>query len=117
MSKHVSRNKRWTQVDTKTFSSDLGRVVFARNAWHGLLDYRTLGPAESKGGPPSWVSHSQCLGPCKRPRDAMIALEREATFLKNRHGEGGPLREPALGGGWASCVKVTSSSTVVEAIV
>ena len=87
MSKHVGRKKRWIQVDTKTYSSGLGKVVFERNAWHGVLDYRTLGPAESKGGPPSWLPYSQRLGPCKRPRDAMIALEREATFLKNRHGE------------------------------
>ena len=36
MSKHVGRKKRWTQVDAKTHSSGLGKVVFERNAWHGL---------------------------------------------------------------------------------
>jgi len=36
---------------------------------------------------PSWESHDLRLGPYKRPRDAMVALEREVTFLQNRHGE------------------------------
>jgi hypothetical protein len=87
MSKHVGRKKRWTEVNAKTHVSALGRVVFQRNAWYGLLDYRTLLPSEREGGPPGWLPHSRCLGPFKRPRDAMVALEREATFLKNRHGE------------------------------
>jgi hypothetical protein len=87
MSKHVGRKKRWTQVDAKTHSSALGRVVYDRNAWHGLLDYRTLQPPDRAGGTPGWLAHSRRLGPFKRPRDAMVALEREATFLKNCHGE------------------------------
>ena len=87
MSKHVGRNKRWTRIDARTHSSSLGKVVFERNAWHGLLDYKTLAPSEVAGGFPGWVSQSQRLTPFKRARDAMVALEREATFLKNRHGE------------------------------
>ena len=27
------------------------------------------------------------LGPFRRPRNAMVELEREATVLRNRHGE------------------------------
>ena len=88
MSKHVGRSKRWTRVDARTHSSNLGKVVFERNAWHGLLDYKTLAPPEVAGGLPSWECHSQRLTPFKRARDAMVALEREATFLKNRYGEG-----------------------------
>ena len=52
MSKHVGRKKRWTQVDAKTHSSALGRVMYDRNAWHGLLDYRTFLPPDRAGGTP-----------------------------------------------------------------
>ena len=65
----------------------MGKVVFDRNAWYALLDYRNLLPPERQGGPPGWLPHSRRLGPFKRPRDAMVEMEREATFLKNRHGE------------------------------
>jgi len=88
MSKHIGRKKRWTQVDAKTHSSNLGKVVYQRNAWYGQLDYRTLVPPEREGDVPGWERNSKCLGPFKRPRDAMVAIEREATFLKNCHGEG-----------------------------
>ena len=85
MSKHVGRKKRWTQVDAKTHTSALGKVVFDRNAWWGVLDYRTREPAQDVNVLPVWLRHERRLGPYKRPRDAMVALEREATSLKNRH--------------------------------
>jgi len=88
MTKHVGRSKRWTRVDAKRYSSRLGRVVYERNAWYALLDYRTLVPPGREGGLPSWQAHARRLGPFKRPRDAMVALEREATVLENRHGDG-----------------------------
>ena len=87
MSKHVGRKKRWTQEDARTYASALGKVVYDRNAWFALLDYRTRMPPRQEGGVPEWLSDTRRLGPFKRPRDAMVALEREATFLKNRHGE------------------------------
>jgi hypothetical protein len=43
--------------------------------------------SEREDGVPSWPRHSRRLGPFKRPRPAMVALEQEATFLKNRHGD------------------------------
>jgi hypothetical protein len=87
MSKHIGRKKRWAQVDARTYTSLLGKVAYQQDAWYALLDYKTLVPAERQGGLPSWQSHAQRLGPFRRPRDAMVALEREATFLKNRHGK------------------------------
>jgi hypothetical protein len=57
-----------------------------QGAWYSLLDYRTLVPPQRPGGLPRWETHALRLGPYKRPRNAMVALEREATFLKNRHG-------------------------------
>jgi hypothetical protein len=87
MSKHVGRKQRWAQVDAKTYSSSLGKVVYQENAWYAVLDYRTLAPPERAGGPPTWLAHRRRLGPFKRPRNAMVALEREVTALRNRHGK------------------------------
>jgi hypothetical protein len=87
MSKHVGRKQRWAQVNAKLFSSNLGKVRYEQDAWYGLLDYKTLAPPGQEGGLPSWLAHTRRLGPFKRPRNAMVALEREATALKNRHGK------------------------------
>jgi len=87
MTKHVSRKKRWAVLDAKTYSSALGKVVYDKDGWYGLFDYKTLVPPEREGGLPTWQPHSLRFGPFKRSRNAMIAIEREATVLKNRHGE------------------------------
>lgn len=87
MSKHVGRKQRWTQEDARTYSSDVGKVLYEQNAWYALLDYKTLVQPESEGGFPTRLAYSRRLGPFKRPRNAMVALEREATFLKNHHGK------------------------------
>jgi hypothetical protein len=86
MSKHVGRKQRWTRQDDRRYSSPLGQVFYEQNGWYALLDYRTLA-AEGEGGLPVWVAHRTRLGPFKRPRNAMVALEREVTVLRNRHGE------------------------------
>lgn len=87
MSKNAGRKERWTRKDAKTYTSDLGRVAYQQDAWYALLGYKTLGPSEREGALPSWQSHGLRLGPFRRPRNAMVALEREATLLKNRHGK------------------------------
>lgn len=87
MSKHVGRKERWVRQDARRYTSPLGRVVYEQNGWYARFDYRTLGPPSTEGGMPTWLSHTQRLGPFKRPRNAMIALERETTALRNRHGE------------------------------
>jgi hypothetical protein len=88
MSKHVGRKDRWTRVDAKTYASDSGKVIYDRGAWYAVFDYRTIVPAERPEGLPGWQWHTGKLGPFKRPRNAMVALEQELTFLKNHHGEG-----------------------------
>jgi hypothetical protein len=87
MSKHVGRKQRWTREDARRYSSLLGRVFYERKGWYALLAYRTLAVSEGDGGLPVWAAHRARLGPFKRPRNAMVALEREATVLRNRHGE------------------------------
>lgn len=86
MSKHASRRQRWTRQDARTYSADFGTVIYQPEGWYGLLRYKVRVPPEREGGLPSWQTHSQRLGPFKRPRNAMVALEREVTFLQNRHG-------------------------------
>ncbi len=86
MSKHISRKKRWTQESALRYSSNLGTVMYEKQAWYGLLEYKTLAAVEKEGGLATWLPQAARLGPFKRPRDAMVAVEREATLLKNRHG-------------------------------
>ena len=87
MSKHISRKQRWTQDSPSRYASSLGTVVYQQKAWYGLLDYKTRLPKEDAHGVAAWEDHAVRLGPFKRPRNAMVALEREATLLKNRHGD------------------------------
>jgi hypothetical protein len=85
VSKHVSRKQRWTQDSPTQYTSAAGKVVYQQRAWYALLDYTLR--SEEATPLPLWQAHTQRLGPFKRPRNAMVALEREATLLKNRHGD------------------------------
>jgi hypothetical protein len=38
VSKNAGRKKRWTMVNAKTHTSALGKVVYDKDAWWGLLD-------------------------------------------------------------------------------
>jgi hypothetical protein len=85
MSKHISRKQRWTQQNSTQYTAAIGKVVYEQRAWYGLLDYKLR--SEEPAPLLAWVTHTQRLGPFKRPRNAMVALEQEATLLKNRHGD------------------------------
>ncbi len=85
MSRHVSRNERWARVSSTEYTCELGRVAYRQKGWWGILHYRTRVPDVASLA--AWEPHSQTLGPFKRPRNAMVAVEREAAFLKNRHGD------------------------------
>ena len=82
-----SRKQRWAEHGRRRRSSVWGDVVYERGAWYGLLRYRTRVPPGQPGDLAAWLSHEECLGPFKRPRNAMVALEQEATVLQNRHGD------------------------------
>jgi hypothetical protein len=95
MSKHIGRKQRWTAHGPTRYSSALGQVVYEQRAWYGILEYKT----RSDDNPtPDWTAHTKRLGPFKRPRNAMVALEEEATILRNRHGDN--LQIHAAGGGF-----------------
>lgn len=85
MSKHIGRKQRWTQESSTRYVSDLGTVAYRERAWYALLDYRTLSFDDQRL--PVWTAQHMQLGPYKRPRNAMVALEREVTALQNRHGK------------------------------
>ena len=87
MSKHQGRKGRWTEVDAKTHTSAQGFVQYRQDAWYARLTYRVREAARVAGELPSWVAHDRWLGPFKRPRNAMVELEREVTVLRNRHGD------------------------------
>jgi hypothetical protein len=87
MSRHVGRKQRWTQQDARTYTSGLGKVVYRQDAWYARLVYQVCEPLAEKEARPAWKRHDRWLGPFRRPRNAMVELEREATCLRNRHGE------------------------------
>jgi hypothetical protein len=87
MSRHISRKQRWTQQDARNYTSVLGRVVYEQNGWYSVLQYRLRVPPAQGQSASSWVARTERFGPFKRPRDAMVTLEREATALQNHHGE------------------------------
>jgi len=87
MSKHVGRSSRWTARGPNTHASALGTVQYRQDAWYARLVYRVREPSKSEGELPAWVDYERWLGPFKRPRNAMVELEREVTVLRNRHGD------------------------------
>lgn len=86
MSKHLGRRERWSQVDAKTHLANLGKVAYQEDGWYALFEFRVRIPQQEGQHLAEWQSHSKRLGPFKRPRNAMVALERELTVLRNRHG-------------------------------
>jgi hypothetical protein len=62
-------------------------VVYRQKAWYAQLQYDLVVSGPDKRTLPTLEARSAWLGPYRRPRDAMIALEREATVLRNRHGD------------------------------
>jgi hypothetical protein len=99
MAKNAGRKGRWTQRDARTYTSSLGLVAYREEAWYARLAYQVR-ESPNDGNLPRWVAYDRWLGPYKRPRNAMVELEREATFLRNRHGSDvriGEETEPSVG--------------------
>lgn len=86
MSRHVGRKDRWVRKGPNRYESALGPVLYRQDAWYAQLVYRVREPSKIEGQPPAWVYFDRWLGPFKRPRNAMVELEREVTVLRNRHG-------------------------------
>ncbi len=87
MSKHVGRKDRWAQLGPNWHTSALGTVQYRHDAWYARLIYRVREEAKIEGKLPAWVTYDRWLGPFKRPRNAMVELEREVTILRNRNAD------------------------------
>src|SRR5262245_50330480 len=87
MSKHEGRKKRWTNRDPRTWTSALGTVAYRQDAWYARLVCLIRISPDAPNELPYLEKSDRWLGPFKRPRNAMVELEREATVLRNRHGE------------------------------
>lgn len=87
MSKHIGRNQRWSRRDAKTYMAQIGRVLYRQDAWYAELVYRIRESLPNGEALPIRRPHSRWLGPYRRPRNAMIELEREVAVLRNRHGD------------------------------
>ena len=88
MSRHTPRSERWEQRGPTDYSSGAGlRVFFRKGAWWAEIAYR-IRPAEAPADALApRESHTDTLGPFKRPRNAMVEAERHATFLERRHAD------------------------------
>lgn len=84
MSRHIPRHERWEKQGPNEYRSGDAAVRFERGAWWAVLSYRQL-PA---GGQPTdlgaWEDRSERLGPFKRPRNAMIAVEDRIVILRRQ---------------------------------
>ena len=88
MSRHVPRHERWSKLGPSAYRSGGTVVRYAQGAWWAWVSYLLRdppGPDDSL--PPPWQERCDRLGPYKRPRNAMIAAEQYATFLRRRHGD------------------------------
>jgi hypothetical protein len=87
MSRHVPRSDRWSSHGTGEHRSAEGPVVRRfKGEWWAEVAYLLLTETEP-GEPATWESHSERLGPFRRPRNAMVEAERHAVLLRNRHGD------------------------------
>jgi hypothetical protein len=88
MSRHTPRSERWQQRGPTDYFSGAGlRVFFRKGAWWAEVAYRI----RAADTPPDVLSppesHTETLGPFKRPRNAMVEAERHATLLERRHSD------------------------------
>jgi hypothetical protein len=87
VSRHVPRHERWSKHGPNEFRSGGAAVRFERGAWWALLSYRELPADAAPLDVNAWQDRSDRLGPFKRPRNAMIAVEDRVVQLKRRLGE------------------------------
>jgi hypothetical protein len=86
MSRHIPRHERWAEHGPTEFRSGPGlRVFFERGVWWAAVSYRLRPDPPDLLAP--WEPHADHLGPFKRSRNAMVAAERQETFLRRHHGE------------------------------
>jgi hypothetical protein len=87
MSRHVPRHERWSKHGPNEYRSGGAAVRFEKGAWWAWVTYQLTDPEPGGDVLPEWHDHCDRLGPFKRPRNAMIAAEQHALFLRRRNGD------------------------------
>jgi hypothetical protein len=87
MSRHIPRHERWQRLGPNEHSSLCGTVRYERGAWWALLAYRQCEAPSTSDALLEWQEHEVRLGPFKRPRNAMIAVEDHVLQLQRRLGD------------------------------
>jgi hypothetical protein len=87
MTKHIPRHERWSKHGPNEYRWGSAAVRFEKGAWWALLAYRQLPEGAAATDLAAWKECSDRIGPFKRPRNAMIAVEDRAVLLKRQHGE------------------------------
>ncbi len=88
MSRHVPRRERWSSDGPERFRSVDGLLVRRyKGQWWADVAYRLLPDEPAPGEAAAGEACLDCLGPFKRPRNAMVEAERHVTLLRNRFGE------------------------------
>jgi hypothetical protein len=95
MSRHVPRHARWQQFGPNVYQFGSASARFEKGAWWAWLSYRRQAEPTPEDVLP-WQDHCDRLGPFKRPRNAMMAVEEHARILKRRHGATVALEMPGL---------------------
>src|ERR1700722_6623326 len=96
MSRHIPRHQRWNKLGPNEYRSGDAAGRFDKGAWWAVLSYRML-PADAEfTDPQAWQDRSERLGPFKRPRNAMIAVEDYAVLLARRHADRVRIDSPML---------------------
>jgi hypothetical protein len=96
MSRHIPRHERWNKRGPNEYRSGGAVVRFDKGAWWAVLSYRELPAGAESADPQAWQERSDRLGPFKRPRNAMIAVEDRAVMLARRHGDHVQIDSPLL---------------------
>ncbi len=87
MSRHIPRSARWNKWGPNEYTSATGSVRYERGAWWALIAYRECETDAASGALLEWHERAERLGPFKRPRNAMMAVEERALLLQRRLGD------------------------------
>jgi hypothetical protein len=87
MSRHIPRHERWTKLGPNEYTSAAGVVRYELGAWWAFVAYQECDPEPATDALLEWHEHESRVGPFKRPRNAMMAVEEHALLLQRRLGD------------------------------
>jgi hypothetical protein len=87
MSRHIPRHERWSKLGPTEYRSGSAVVRYERRAWWALVSYQRRDEDAAEEQPAAWHAETDCIGPFKRPRNAMIAAEERVLLLRRQGGD------------------------------